>query len=233
MADRIVQLVDKDNNNIFPVTTNDAPIITVTTTDPGEGSSLAANHFVAVTGTQSMVGSADISSNAITTAKIANNAVTIGKIDTSSLLSTFAFPVYIGSAGIVKQTYNNATLKLQNLVNLYTATGVSSSIVSNTSWTFTLPTTGTYIAEVYASLWTGADSWDYMLMEARINGVGVGRAMAPKPNGSWAFANCQGIGSITNGQAVTVYLNTNGNNFSDGNMSDRDSHVLVKIYRTS
>lgn len=50
MTDKIVQLVDKDNNNIYPVTTADAPTITVTSVDPGEGVSLAANHFIAVYG---------------------------------------------------------------------------------------------------------------------------------------------------------------------------------------
>lgn len=230
MADRIVQLIDgRNNDNIYPVSINDAPIITVTSTDPGAGSSLATNHFVAVTGTQSTVGAVDLASNSVTTPKIADGSVTADKVD----LSSFALPVFIGSAGIVKQTYNNANLKLQNLNTLYAANGISSSIVDTTNWTFVLPSSGTYVVEIYASLWSGTNSWDYMLVEARINNVGIARAMAPKIPGSWGFVNCQGLGNISNGQAITVYLNTSGNNFSDGNMSDRDSHVLVKIYRTA
>lgn len=82
MADRIVQLVDKNDDNIYPVTTADGPTITVTSTDPGAGSSLAANHFVAVTGSgTATVGSADLASNSVTTAKIADGAVTPAKID--------------------------------------------------------------------------------------------------------------------------------------------------------
>ena len=45
MADKIVQLTDKDNNNIFPVTQKN---ITMTDADPGEGASLSADNYVAV-----------------------------------------------------------------------------------------------------------------------------------------------------------------------------------------
>lgn len=92
MADRIVQLIDKNNDNIFPVTTVDAPTITVTSTDPGAGSTLAANHFVAVTGSgTATVGASDLASNSVTTAKIADGAVTTDKIDYSGIRSTFTY----------------------------------------------------------------------------------------------------------------------------------------------
>lgn len=48
MANKIVQLTDKDGNNLYPVVGADIPNITMTTTDPGEGSPLAENHYVAV-----------------------------------------------------------------------------------------------------------------------------------------------------------------------------------------
>lgn len=54
MADRIVQLQDKDGNNVYPISTiqdSDSAKITMTDIDPGEGSPLAANHYVAVYGT--------------------------------------------------------------------------------------------------------------------------------------------------------------------------------------
>ena len=47
MADKVVQLTDKDNNNIFPVTQKN---ITMTDVDPGEGASLAADNYIAVYG---------------------------------------------------------------------------------------------------------------------------------------------------------------------------------------
>lgn len=92
MADRIVQLVDKNDDNIYPVTTVDGPTITVTSTDPGAGSSLASNHFIAVVGNgTATVGASDLASNSVTTAKIADNAVTTDKIDYNGIRSTFTY----------------------------------------------------------------------------------------------------------------------------------------------
>lgn len=51
MADKIVQLIDNNGDNIYPVVQYETiPSITMTSTDPGEGSPLAANNFVAVYG---------------------------------------------------------------------------------------------------------------------------------------------------------------------------------------
>lgn len=51
MADKIVQLVDANEDNIFPLSSDpNAAHITMTTTDPGEGSALGQNEFVAVYG---------------------------------------------------------------------------------------------------------------------------------------------------------------------------------------
>lgn len=51
MANKIVQLVDANDDNIFPLSSDpNAAHITMTTTDPGEGSSLGQNEFVAVYG---------------------------------------------------------------------------------------------------------------------------------------------------------------------------------------
>lgn len=113
MADRIVQLIDKNNDNIFPVTTVDGPTITVTSTDPGAGSSLAANHFVAVTGSGSAtVGSADLASNSVTTAKIADNAVTTAKIADDAVT---ADKIDFSSLSILNGTIPQATSTSMNL----------------------------------------------------------------------------------------------------------------------
>lgn len=50
MADRIIQLIDSNGNNVYPVVDADGARITVTDTDPGEGAPLATNHFIAVYG---------------------------------------------------------------------------------------------------------------------------------------------------------------------------------------
>ena len=51
MADKIVQLVDKNNDNIYPVASvPNAAKITMTDVDPGEGSPLAADNYIAVYG---------------------------------------------------------------------------------------------------------------------------------------------------------------------------------------
>lgn len=62
--------------------------ITVTSVDPGEGSTLAEGEFIGVYGDAELVQTADIANTAITTAKIANKAVTSDKIDFSTLVSS-------------------------------------------------------------------------------------------------------------------------------------------------
>lgn len=71
MADRIVQLKDKDDNNIFPVASvANAANIRMTDTDPGEGSALEAGNYVAVYGQNGYIETADIADEAITSDKI-------------------------------------------------------------------------------------------------------------------------------------------------------------------
>ena len=75
--------------------------ITVTSSDPGEGSVLNANNFVAVYGEDSKVKSADIADNAITTAKLADKAVTSDKMDWTTILNKL-YPV-----GTIYQSINS------------------------------------------------------------------------------------------------------------------------------
>lgn len=51
MTDKIVQLIDANDDNIFPLSSDpNAAKITMTTVDPGEGTPLDQNEFVAVYG---------------------------------------------------------------------------------------------------------------------------------------------------------------------------------------
>lgn len=168
----------------------------------------------------------------IDTGDIKDSAVTSDKID----FTTFGVPVYIGKVGIQSKTYSNNFLWLQDKADLYKASGVSTEIYDNIDFKFTLPATGTYVVCVYSSLWTGSNSWDYMLLRITKNrdvDHTISRAMGPKISGAWGFVNCQGMSTIQNGDKLEVYLQTNGNNFYDGNVSTVDSSLQVMIYRVS
>lgn len=66
MADKVVQLVDANDDNIFPLSSDpNAAHITMTTTDPGEGTPLGQNEFVAVYGDDPII--LDYSTNEINT----------------------------------------------------------------------------------------------------------------------------------------------------------------------
>lgn len=148
--------------------------------------------------------------------------------------TAFAMPVFIGRAGFTKRTYNNAYLYLENLNTLYAATGVSATITSNTKLQFTLPS-GSYVADMQSSLWVGTNTNDYLWLNNRkITSGGttsaISDAMAPKA-GAWAFVNTRGAIGISNTDSLSTYLNTSGNNFSDGNISNNNSFMYVIIYK--
>ena len=164
---------------------------------------------------------------AITTNMIADGAVTAKKINPTS----FAMLVYVGDIAYVKGTYNNSSIPLTNKIDYYAASDVGAAIESSTNLVITVPTDGTYIARAKASLWTNSNSWDYMTLSIRKNGDIFTRTMAPKINGSWGFVDTEGYTTVANGDALTVYLNTNGNNFTDGNISRHDSKLMVEIYK--
>ena len=164
---------------------------------------------------------------AITTNMIADGAVTAAKVDPTS----FAMLVYVGDIAYVKGTYNNSSIPLTGKIDYYAASGVSAAIESSTNLVITVPTDGTYIARVKASLWTNSNSWDYMYLQIRKNGNSFTGNMAPKVNGAWGFVDTEGYTTIANGDALTVYLNTNGNNFADGNITRQNSKLMVEIYK--
>ena len=71
MANKVVQLVDENNDNLYPLSSDpNAAHITMTTTDPGEGAALGQNEFVAVYGGSTKVGTSDIVDGAVTSQKI-------------------------------------------------------------------------------------------------------------------------------------------------------------------
>lgn len=142
----------------------------------------------------------------------------------------YAKIVYIGKVNFKRQTYNDARLVLENKTDFFAATGVSCAIDSNTNLKFTLPTDSSYVARVRSSLWTGQNSWDYMLLYNEKNYNSFSRAMGPKIGGSWGFVCTEGYTTIANGDFLNTYLDTNGNNFSDGNINGTDSCMLVEIY---
>lgn len=176
MADRIVQLIDKDANNVFPVVaTGDAPVITVTSTDPGEGSSLAANHFVAVTGTSSgSVGSADLANDAVTTGAIADGAVTADKIDYSSL-----------------------TQYTDYLSNIDVPT------TERTFFTYNIPESGTYFFAVNCSL-HAPSSQHATYISVKRNGTVIDTTYQTIAASAWGNMSLINMYALSSGDTITV-----------------------------
>lgn len=149
--------------------------------------------------------------------------------------TAFALPVFIARVGFNKRTYSNGYMYLENLNVLYAASGVSASLDgSNLRLKLTLPTTGSYVADVQSNLWVNANTWDYMwLINRKYDGstfIQISDAMGPKA-GAWAFVNTRGCIGISNGESLCAYLATAGNNFSDGNMSGNNSFMEIIVYK--
>ena len=163
MADRIVQLQDKDGNNVYPISTiqaSDSAKITMTDTDPGEGAPLAANNFIAVYGTMGSlldifypVGSYYETSDASFNPNTAWGGTWVedstGKVTVAQDTNDTAFDV-IGETGGLKQTnhvfyrppINTSRAQdagqtylnhVQNFVNAWLQSGGSSSLTSSQS----------------------------------------------------------------------------------------------------
>lgn len=147
----------------------------------------------------------------------------------------FALPVLIARVGFNKRTYSNGYMYLENLNVLYAANGVSASLANgNLRVALTLPTSGSYVADVQSNLWVNNNTWDYMwLKNQKYDGstyVQISDAMGPKA-GSWAFVTTRGCIGISNGESLCAYLATNGNNYSDGNMSNNNSFMEIIVYK--
>lgn len=136
-----------------------------------------------------------------------------------------ALTAYISSG----TTINNQNIPFNNLDKIFTFDGCNASL-SNGVVTLTLPP-GNYVAKVNASIWIGANSWDYLLLYIDKNNSAVSRAMAYKPNGNWGFVLTEGITRVNNGATLSAYLNTYGNDFNDGNITDADTKMDIMIYK--
>lgn len=172
-----------------------------------------------------------LGSNSVITAKISDGAVTGAKIDYATV---GAVPQLMAHIPINQKTYNNSDLAFDTPEILFACNGFSISRSSNnTHIDLTLPVTGTYIVETNLQCWVGQNSWDYMLFYLRKNNETYSRAMTPKNGGAWGTVTINGSTSIQNGDYLNCYLGTNGNNFSDGNMTPQDSFINITIYRAS
>lgn len=92
MVDKIVQLIDKDGDNIYPVASvPHGASITMTDTDPGEGAALEADHYIGVYGdTAEIPVIGDVLSTPsdvayVDTVNIVDGAVTADKIDFTTM----------------------------------------------------------------------------------------------------------------------------------------------------
>lgn len=163
----------------------------------------------------------------VTTDAIADGAVTSDKVDYATLPQL----VYVGKAG--RQTAAAVSNNIYAMTSLetpiYAATGCSATLGSGRI-TFTLPSDGTYFVEAHFESWINANTWDYLLFLIRKNTAAFTSKMAYK-GGAWGFVTNSGITTIENGDILDVYVNTNGNNFADGNISTQNTFVLFKIWR--
>lgn len=179
MADKIVQLIDgRNNDNIFPVSAiGDIPVITVTSTDPGEGSSLAENHFVAVVGSgTASVGASDLAINSVTTAKIADQAVTSDKINYDTI------PVHKDFLTSVAITTTETSL-----------------------FTYTIPVSGWYFISVCASLHApGSSHSTYITIKNNGNTIDTG--YQTNGASEWGNETLQNFYQLTAGDVITVWF---------------------------
>lgn len=163
----------------------------------------------------------------VVTDSIADGAITSDKIDYATLPQL----VYVGKAG--RQTSAAVSNNIYGMTALetpfYAATGCSAALNSGRV-TFTLPAGGTYFIEAHFESWINANTWDYMLFSIRKNATAFTAKMAYK-GGAWGFVTNSGISTIENGDIIDVYVNTNGNNFADGNISTQNTFILFKIWR--
>lgn len=105
MADKIVQLVDKNNDNIYPIASvPNAAKITMTDVDPGEGSPLAADNYIAVYGgvpTLGIIGAMTIYGNYHDSDALANATIGLdtagSSVGTGLTFDASSFAIKIGA----------------------------------------------------------------------------------------------------------------------------------------
>lgn len=227
---KIANLKDKNDDLVYPITKADAAYRSDNTTTV-ETSLLNAAYVDDNSPTPTPIvpdiTASRIQDGAVTTAKIAGGAVTSDKVDFTTLPAV----VYIGRIGFNKRAYNNGYLVLENKIDLFSAPDVSTGLTNNSLYLqLNLPSSGRFVADIDSSLWVSNNTWDYMLLQNRKNTTIFSRAMGYK-GGNWGFVASRGLVEVANGDTIQVYLMTNGNSFSDGNLSANDSKLQLIIYR--
>lgn len=152
-------------------------------------------------------------------------------------LSSFAVPVMMVNATHPSgQTTSNNIYKMTAVESLYKATGSNAATDSSGRVKITLPNTGTYVLKAQFQSWINNNSFDYLRFQIRKLSGGTTTTFADGmayKGGAWGHFNLAGEISIKNDDLVFVYLNTNGNNFSDGNVSPMNTHLMLDVYKTS
>ena len=140
---------------------------------------------------------------------------------------------YVARFPINRRTYNNGYFVFDApSVYLQTDTNVGVTRYNNNLYLrLDLPTDKQYILRASTQIWTGQNSWDYMLVYIRKNGDQFARVMAPKIVGTWGFVATHGWQQVSNTDYISENINTAGNNFSDGNMTVNDTYLEIEIWR--
>lgn len=164
---------------------------------------------------------------------IADGAITADKID----FATFAAPrMIINATHPSGLTTNNSILKMTNIDSLFEATSCSAEVDTSGRVKLTLPNTGTYIVKATFQAWIGANTNDYLRFQIRkLSGsttTTFADGMAYK-GGAWGHFALSGEISVANNDLIFVYLNSNGNNYSDGNISPTNTHIMIDVYQVS
>ena len=119
MADKIVQLIDKNGDNIFPVATvANGATITMTDIDPGEGSALGDNEYVAVYGGAPII--MDYSTNEVNTG-------------TKWIDGSVIYKKTINFGALPNNTSKNVAHDINSLGNIIKIDGVASTTSNNTT----------------------------------------------------------------------------------------------------
>lgn len=162
---------------------------------------------------------------------IDSSSITHNKETLKNILNNFKGQLVMA---ITVARHNNTTMNNQNipfniLKKLFTSDDCDASL-SDGIVTLTLPYSN-YIAKINASIWTNNNNWDYMLLNIYASNAIVARSIAPKISGYWEFLLTEGIATVNNGAQLRAYLNTNGNDFSDGNITVADTKMDILVYK--
>lgn len=151
--------------------------------------------------------------------------------------ANFAVPVMIVNAihptGL---TTNNNIFKMTTVDKLYEATGYDVTVTSDGHVKITLPATGTYVLKATFQSWINANSFDFLRFQIRKYSGSVTTTFADGmayKGGAWGHFNLTGATTIKNDDLVYIYLDSNGNNYSDGNIAPQNTHLMIDVYRVA